>query len=404
MPQWSPSPPLDTKIFVGLSGGVDSSVTARLLLEQGYENIQPFFMRNWDTIDEGDGSGGCEWEKDFADVERVCRESLGGRKPVLVDLSREYWQDVFQPSLDIWSEGATPNPDVSCNQKIKFHALPEKLLAESSNAWLATGHYARLLPSTLDHRLPALHRASFSAKDQSYYLSTVKTTVLARTMFPLGAFASKDEVRALARQWNIHTSEKQESMGICFVGKRKKFSRFIDSYLTAVPGKIENEQGDVVGEHAGLWNYTIGEGARVSGQRQKMFIGRKDIARNALIIVGADSPVLQCVGLSTSDFLWFGGAHGCPSAVKSTEGLRVQAQTRSLATGSLSNCVVRERHDGSLQIQLETPIVGVSPGQFIVLYDGTWCLGGGTISNTRTQADQFPVPLLPPIETITVST
>ncbi|KAK4699755.1 hypothetical protein P7C70_g6501, partial [Phenoliferia sp. Uapishka_3] len=280
---WAP-PPKNAKVWVGLSGGVDSSVSARLLVEAGFD-VKPYYMRNWDTLDEVSGSGGCEWEKDWDDVQRICRESLGGVKPDLLDLSSKYWQDVFQPALESWQLGETPNPDVTCNSEIKFKALPDVLLARDPTAWLATGHYARLMPSPITSSIPALHRSTYPLKDQSYYLSTSPVGALSRTIFPLGDFASKEEVRKLARKWNLHTSEKRDSMGICFVGVRKNFSDFIDGYILPSPGNIELESGKIVGKHGGLWRYTIGEGARVGGLKERMFIGRKVLERNAVIIV-----------------------------------------------------------------------------------------------------------------------
>jgi tRNA U34 2-thiouridine synthase MnmA/TrmU len=260
-----------------MSGGVDSSVAARLLLEQGYD-VKPVFMRNWDTLDEQSGSGGCEWERDWDDVRRICREHLGGVEPELVDLSREYWTHVFEPALEEWAAGVTPNPDVTCNQcaqcnflfffppslspadslpdrpvsqylicmlprirHIKFRILPERLLGRAPDAWIATGHYARLLPSPLNASVPALYRGNNIRKDQSHYLSTSPLSALQRTLFPLGDFASKDAVRDLARRWGMHTGNKKDSMGICFVGVRKGFSSFLGmSPLSSSPSAAAN--------------------------------------------------------------------------------------------------------------------------------------------------------------------
>ncbi|BGP37971.1 hypothetical protein JCM10449v2_001898 [Rhodotorula kratochvilovae] len=368
-----------------MSGGVDSSVAARLLLEQGYD-VAPIFMRNWETLDEQRGSGGCEWERDWDDVQRVCREHLGGVEPVLVDLSREYWTSVFEPALEGWAAGVTPNPDVTCNQHIKFKVLPERLLARDPAAWIATGHYARLLPSPLDASSPALHRAANLAKDQSHYLSTSPLSALRRTLFPLGGFASKDDVRDLARKWEMHTREKKDSMGICFVGVRKGFSSFLDSYLPPSPGNIETADGRIVGTHNGLWRYTVGEGARLSGFPEKMFVGRKDAARNVVVVVPKSSPLLRCTALATHDFRWTSPLHP-PADIDTPGGFAAQAQTRSLPGGALSDCIVTRRDDGALHLALADPLVGVSPGQTVALYRGSWCLGGGTIASTRTLAD-----------------
>ncbi|GAA5912432.1 hypothetical protein JCM6882_005510 [Rhodosporidiobolus microsporus] len=381
---WGPPPP-GTKVYTCMSGGVDSSVAARLLLEQDYD-VSPVFMRNWETLDEQAGSGGCEWERDWEDVRRICRENLGGIEPELVDLSREYWTGVFEPALEEWAAGVTPNPDVTCNQRIKFKVLPDRLLARDPSAWIATGHYARLLPSPLNASEPALHRAANLAKDQSHYLSTSPLPALRRTLFPLGAFESKDDVRDLASKWDMHTKDKKDSMGICFVGVRKGFSGFLDSYLPPSPGNIEDEPGKVIGQHNGLWRYTVGERARISGLPEKMFVGRKDAERNVVVVCSKSSPLLRCTSLVSSDFLWT-SPHHPPPEIDSAEGFACEAQTRSLPGGALSECTVRRRLDGSLDLALSTPLVGVSPGQTVALYRGSWCLGGGTISSTRTLAD-----------------
>ncbi|GAA5859233.1 hypothetical protein JCM1840_003811 [Sporobolomyces johnsonii] len=382
--EWGP-PPKGTKVFACMSGGVDSSVAARLLLEQGYD-VAPIYMRNWETLDESSGSGGCEWEKDWADVQQICQDNLGGLKPELIDLSREYWQEVFEPALEGWAAGVTPNPDVTCNQRIKFKALPDRLLSRDPSAWIATGHYARLLPSPLDPSEPSLHRAAFLSKDQSHYLSTSPLPALRRTLFPLGAFASKDDVRDLAHKWDMHTKDKKESMGICFVGVRKGFSGFLDSYIPPSPGDIEDANGKVVGQHRGLWRYTVGEGARLSGFPEKQFVGRKDAKRNVVVVVPKSHPILRCVAISTTDFTWTSPLHP-PPELDTPSGFAAEAQTRSLPGGALSDCTVKRATDGSLSIELGTPIVGVSPGQAVALYRGSWCLGGGTIGSTRTLAD-----------------
>ncbi|SCZ97693.1 BZ3500_MvSof-1268-A1-R1_Chr4-3g07378 [Microbotryum saponariae] len=372
-------PPRGSKIYVACSAGIDSSVTARLLLERDYD-IRPVYMRNWDTLDENQTSGGCEWEKDWEQVQVLCKESLGGVKPTLVDLSKQYWNEVFERSLGEWERGVTPNPDVVCNhndinpfapsawlnpkvspfrREIKFRALPSILFDKDPNAYLATGHYARLSPSPLDPLEPALHRGAYPLKDQSYYLSTSPVSALKRTLFPLGEYR-KDEVKEMARKWGLpdKITERKESMGICFVGKKgKRFRHWlgtrrnsfslnefrqliqphlshtcsIDAYLPPKPGHIVLTSGKIVGQHQGLWQYTIGEGARLPGLPSRHFIGRKVRERNEIVVVPED--------------------------------------------------------DHSLEIELNEPLIGVSPGQAVVLYNGTWCLGGGTIKSTTTLAD-----------------
>ncbi|GAA5991297.1 hypothetical protein JCM5350_005325 [Sporobolomyces pararoseus] len=382
---WTTAPTRGTKVYACMSGGVDSSVAAKLLVDRGFE-VKPVFMRNWETLDEQSESGGCEWEKDFEDVRRICRDNLGGIEPELIDLTKEYWQQVFEPALESWEKGLTPNPDVTCNQRIKFSALPDRLLARDPTAWIATGHYSRLLPSPLNPSEPALYRANYINKDQSHYLSTSPVSALRRTIFPLGDFASKDDVRDLARKWNMHTKDKKDSMGICFVGVRKGFSGFLDSYLPQSPGNIEDVNGKVFGQHQGLWKYTVGEGARLSGLPEKLFVAKKDPERNAVIVVPKSSPMLRCVGMKSSDFRFISPSHP-PASIDSSDGLSCQAQARSLPMGSLSNCVVKKDANGDLQIRLASALMGVSPGQTVALYQGDWCLGGGTIDSIRTLAD-----------------
>ncbi|GAA5941023.1 tRNA-5-taurinomethyluridine 2-sulfurtransferase [Sporobolomyces koalae] len=383
-PSWS-EPGQGTKVYACMSGGVDSSVAARLLLERGY-NVKPVFMRNWETLDEANGSGGCEWERDWSDVQRICRENLGGVEPELIDLSKEYWSEVFEPALQSWEQGLTPNPDVTCNQRIKFRTLPDRLLARDPTAWIATGHYARLLPAPHSPSEPALYRANYINKDQSHYLSTSPISALRKTLFPLGNFASKEDVRALASKWNMHTKDKRDSMGICFVGIRKGFSGFLDSYIQPSPGNIEDIDGKVLGRHNGLWRYTVGEGARLSGLPEKLFVGRKDVARNAVVVVPKSSPLLRCAQITTKDFAFVSPSHP-PPQLESREGVACQAQARSIATNSLASCVVRRGSQGQLEIDLASPILGISPGQTVALYDGEWCLGGGTIASIKTLAD-----------------
>ncbi|SGY72807.1 BQ5605_C005g03213 [Microbotryum silenes-dioicae] len=306
-----------SKIYVACSAGIDSSVTARLLLERDYD-IRPVFMRNWDALDENNQhSGGCEWEKDWEQVQVLCKESLGGVEPTLVDLSKQYWNEVFERSLGEWERGVTPNPDVVCNQEIKFRTLPSILFDKDPNAYLATGHYARLSPSSLDPLEPALHRGAYPLKDQSYYLSTSPVSALKRTLFPLGEYR-KDEVKEMARNWSLpdKITERKESMGICFVGKKgKRFRHWLgmrtnsfsldefgqliqphlshpcstDAYLPPKPGHIVLTSGKIVGQHQGLWQYTIGEGARLPGLPSRHFIGRKDRKNNEIVVVPEES-------------------------------------------------------------------------------------------------------------------
>lgn len=229
-------------VVVAMSGGVDSSVAAALLARSPHQyDLSAVYMRNWDTLDESPSAKKnntpCSWKQDYSDVQRIC--ALLQIPLRLVDLSKEYWTRVFEPSLSQWEKGWTPNPDVECNREVKFGALFERLGRESGleGAWLATGHYARkdyheskLLPRLMRHP---------SRKDQSYYLSSVPLSSLTRTLFPLGnsplpehngKALTKKEVRGLAREWGLHTAGREESMGICFIGEKKRFGDFVCEY------------------------------------------------------------------------------------------------------------------------------------------------------------------------------
>ncbi|KAG6809150.1 hypothetical protein H0H92_001400 [Tricholoma furcatifolium] len=243
-----------------MSGGVDSSVTAKLLADQDYD-LSAVFMRNWDTRDESGTDKGCEWEKDWEDVQRVCRVLDIPCK--MIDLSREYWNRVFEPSLRQWEDGVTPNPDILCNREIKFGALLEHLPIASS---------------------PSLTLVKYTTKDQTYFLAGISEQGLDRACFPLGNLL-KTKVRELARRYRLPTAERRESMGICFVGKKSKFGDFISSYIPPNPGPIiDVSTGSILATHQGLWNYTIGQGARLPGMKEKAFVVRKDVDKNAVYI------------------------------------------------------------------------------------------------------------------------
>lgn len=344
-------------VVIGMSGGVDSSVAAKLLADQDYD-LSAVFMRNWDTRDElGRDSGlqtGCEWEKDWQDVQSICRTLDIPCK--LVDLSKEYWNRVFEPALEMWENGQTPNPDVWCNRHIKFGHLLHTLQIVESNSWFATGHYARKAWSSPTNGVPPrpklLRFAADPIKDQSLFLSSIKESALSRALFPLGDAQltahlknvpsgfpethgplNKSHVKALAKHWGLVTAEKEESMGLCFVGERGKFHNFIcassstfmpscwysspaASYLPPKPGPIVQIQNDpstrtpierVVGTHSGLWNYTIGQNARVPGLPQKTFVSRKNADSNTLFVVfGGTNEALyaKTIWLDNASWIW----------------------------------------------------------------------------------------------------
>ncbi|KAI0034052.1 tRNA methyltransferase [Vararia minispora EC-137] len=355
-----------------MSGGVDSSVAAKLLTEKDYD-LSAVFMRNWDTRDESGTDTGCEWEKDWEDVQRVCRTLDIPHR--MVDLSREYWLRVFEPSLRAWEAGDTPNPDIWCNKEVKFGALLSHLAGLTP--FLATGHYALKDHDAITGR-PKLLRPLDRTKDQSYYLSSIPESSLARTLFPLSNLR-KDDVRRIAQQAGLSTASRAESMGICFVGEKRRFSSFLANYLPPRPGVFRHlTSGRVLGAHQGLWTYTIGENARIAGQPERLFVVRKDKAANELIVAPSSSSALLSTGLLTHDFAWI-WADAPPAGLDAPGGLRMHVQYRYRSPAIA--CTVRHADDGALHIAFDEPQKAVARGQIAALYDGMWCLGCGTIDD-----------------------
>ncbi|WP_343064711.1 tRNA 2-thiouridine(34) synthase MnmA [Marilutibacter spongiae] len=363
------------RVIVGMSGGVDSSVTA-LRLQQSGESIAGLFMQNWAEEDprEGDGApaGNCRAEEDRRDAVAVC-----GRLGIPIhfrDFSSEYWAGVFEHFLAEYAAGRTPNPDVLCNREIKFkHFLDaaRDLGAER----IATGHYARV--ARVDGRQRLL-RGVDRGKDQSYFLHQLGQAQLASTLFPLGELP-KSEVRRLAAEAGLPTAAKKDSTGICFIGERD-FRGFLSQYLPAQPGDMLTPDGRRVGEHPGVFYFTLGqrEGLNIGGVRgfeqAPWYVVGKDVARNVLYVdQGHDSPWLLSSTLHSEAAHWIDGA---PPAA----GFRCTAQTRYRQADQ--DCEVQVLDNGQLSVRFARPQRAVTPGQSLVLYDGDICLGGAVIAST----------------------
>ncbi|EIW60203.1 tRNA 5-methylaminomethyl-2-thiouridylate-methyltransferase [Trametes versicolor FP-101664 SS1] len=371
-----------------MSGGVDSSVTAKLLADQDYD-LSAVFMRNWDTRDESGTDSGCEWKKDWEDVQRVCR--MLDIPCEMVDLSREYWTRVFEPALAMWESGNTPNPDIWCNREVKFGALIDRL--HSRDAWLATGHYtdkswahpqlswANMYAYNKIPPRPQLRRPVDRSKDQTYYLAAISEASLARSIFPLAPY-KKTEVREMAQKWGLPTASREESMGICFVGEKRRFDDFLSQYVTPKPGPIiDLTNGQTVGRHRGLHTLTIGQNARLKGMAEKMFVARKDAKENALYVVpGSTHPALYSDSMIVDNWRWV-WADTPPPGVATANGMLAQVQFRHRMLDL--PCRVYQRGDGTVRINFRRPQSSVATGQVAAIWKNDWCLGCGIISQTH---------------------
>ena len=373
-----------------MSGGVDSSVAA-LMLRQAGEPIAGLFMQNWAEDDAHDsagaaqgtapkaaGSGGCRAEDDRRDAVAVC-----GRLGIPIhfrDFSSEYWAGVFEHFLAEYAAGRTPNPDVLCNREIKFkHFLDaaRELGAER----IATGHYARVAEVGGGHRLL---RGLDRGKDQSYFLHQLGQAQLASTLFPLGELP-KAEVRRMASEAGLPTAAKKDSTGICFIGERD-FREFLSQYLPARPGEMRTPDGHCVGEHPGVFYFTLGqrEGLNIGGVRgfeqAPWYVVGKDVPANVLYVdQGHDAPWLLSSRLQSESAHWIAGD---PPASR----FSCTAQTRYRQPDQ--DCEVQVLDNGSLSVRFREPQRAVTPGQSLVLYDGDTCLGGAVIASTDAPLEQ----------------
>ena len=352
------------RVIVGLSGGVDSSVAALVLLEQGYE-VEALFMKNWEEDDDEDY---CAAAEDLADA-RAVADTLG-IKLHTVNFAADYWDRVFEYFLAEYRSGRTPNPDILCNKEIKFRAFLDHALALGAGK-IATGHYAKVL---YDGQQWQLHQPADADKDQTYFLYLLDQHQLSHSLFPL-AELSKQQVRKKARDAGLRTHDKKDSTGICFIGERR-FRDFLARYLPASPGHVETVDGQVIGRHQGLMYYTIGQRqglgiGGVSGTTEApWFVAGKDLDRNALIVVqGHDHPALLAQGLIASQSHWISGRD---------PDFPLACHARCRHRQPLQSCTV-SRDDGSLRVMFDAPQRAVTPGQSIVLYAGDRCLGGAVI-------------------------
>ncbi len=350
-------------VVVGISGGVDSSVSALLLKEQGYEVIG-VFMKNWE---EEQSEGGCSTAADYEDAVRICTQI--GIPYYTANFVKQYWEEVFAHTLSAYQKGFTPNPDILCNREIKFKALLKRAL-ELGADFLATGHYAQTRLTKENER--QLLKGADPEKDQSYFLYTLREEPLSRALFPVGNLP-KREVRAIARKHQLATAEKQDSTGICFIGERN-FKQFLSTYIPRAPGLFENLSGTALGQHDGIAFYTPGQrrGLGIGGEGEAWFVAKKDISRNAVILVqGARHPALYCQMLTATELTWV-SSQGMPSLP-----LACRAKIRYRQTDQ--ECVITKIEEGVATVEFAIPQRAATPMQSIVFYQEEVCLGGGII-------------------------
>ncbi len=360
-------------VIVGLSGGVDSAVSAWRLKEQGYQ-VSGLFMVNW-TEDE---EGYCSAATDFQDARAVCDElDIPLHR---VDFSREYRERVFARFLADYAAGKTPNPDVLCNREVKFQPFREHALRLGAD-YIATGHYARIAHTAEG---PQLLTAVDANKDQTYFLSAVDPAHLQKVLFPIGDL-TKPEVRRLASHAGLPVHRKKDSTGICFIGERE-FRDFLGRYLQSSPGAIVDDQGQELGRHIGLMHYTLGQrrGIGLGGQRgapeAPWYVIAKLKEHNQLVVSqNPDHPHLLASELQTEGFNWL-----APTPVV---GAALQARIRHRQP--LQDCTIAGFSGHSVRVRFAQPQRAVAAGQYCVLYDGGRCLGGGEIGGVRTLADDL---------------
>jgi tRNA-uridine 2-sulfurtransferase len=355
-------------IIVGMSGGVDSSVTALLLLKEGYE-VSGLFMKNWD---EDDGTEFCTAMEDLKDATQVC-DQLG--IPLrTVNFAAEYWDRVFEVFLAEYAAGRTPNPDILCNQEIKFKAFLDYARDLGADR-IATGHYARI---DQESGVCRLLKGVDSHKDQTYFIYTLGPEQLQKTLFPIGGL-QKSEVRRLAQAAGFDNARKRDSTGICFIGERR-FKTFLERYLPAQPGAIETPEGQRLGDHEGLMYYTLGQrrgfgvGGVRGGDEAAWYVLAKDLSRNVLIVgQGHDHPLMQSDRLLAGRLFW---CRERPSASPFQAAAKVRYRQED------QSCKVMLHSDGMAEVVFDMPQRAITPGQSVVFYEGDECLGGGVIEKT----------------------
>ena len=352
-------------VVVGMSGGVDSTVSALLLKEQGYR-VLGMFMKNWD---EKDAQGVCTSVQDYEDVVAVCEQIDIPFYPV--NFVQEYWDNVFTQFIAELKQGYTPNPDILCNREIKFKAMLDKSLALGAD-YLATGHYCR---TAIADGAVQLLKGADPSKDQSYFLYAVQAGALNQVLFPVGGML-KSQVREVARRYGLKTAEKKDSTGVCFIGERN-FKEFLKDYIAIHPGNFETLSGKVIGRHQGMAYYTLGQrrGLNIGGPGDAWFVVGKDLSRNVVYVEQGDHhPALFCDVLTATEVTWISG---CSPSDFPKKPLVCRSKIRYRQPDQA--CTVEALENGEIKVSFAVPQRAVTPRQSIVFYQGDVCLGGAII-------------------------
>lgn len=351
-------------VGIGLSGGVDSAVSAYLLKQQGYE-VVGVYMSNWKETDE---NGCCTGEKDWEDVRNICNKL--DIPYYSVDLSSEYYEDVFRLFIEEYRKGRTPNPDVLCNREIKFGYFANKI-KEMGLDYLATGHYAKAVHQDGRHYL---YRSKDENKDQTYFLNQVSEIQLSNVIFPLEDI-EKQEVRKIATDLGLNVATKKDSTGICFIGERN-FRNFLSNYIPMKKGDIVTIEGEKVGEHSGVFFYTVGQrkglglGGKKDGNGDRWFVVAKDVANNKIIVSQSECNLLYTDTLKCNEFNYI------------NKDIYIgDVDVRIKHRQPLQKAILEEK-DGSVVIKFNEKQRAIVPGQYAVAYVGKKCIGGGVIEET----------------------